>query len=794
MFVRRLSNLLNMQSRAIMNNSIFGRLLWKEYRLQRPLWISMAALTVAIMAILDCAVLNGRDLRMILWAAATLPALYCLGCGAMLFAGERESDVYEFLRSLPLGAGRLLAAKFAASFTGIVALFLLTLPPAFWICRHVPPEAIQPWCGYDRGLVLAIVVFGFGMFFWSAFFSLLTHRVLAAAVLGVAAASVHLELLSNVFGVCRGHFSTLPGLAAILLAVVAADCLLGLRWFREKTDRRAKKQRLPRRTTVESTVEALAQRAAETAAGVPAYHYPVSRTAMLGRLVWQHFRQSIGTLSAVAIGVLVLEVMVVRAFFVLMSDAACRFFGAEPSVLLSASVLVPLLGACTFLADQRRRGYRMLAHCATPPAYVWLSRQLVMLPPAAIVLGVLLLLAGIDSSMHWNGCNFVSDTAAVVESAMISFVVALAVGQACSMLFSSVVLACVFAAPISLVLIGWCRLMTFWNVPWAWSVLPIPATLYLFTLLRTRDWLVERNTFRAWRRPASVLIVAGVALLAAVPLFRVYQIPAVDPGFAPADYARPMTADEQTTLDLYEQAWQNFGCTGIVALPERPQRPLNKQVMNQQGVTMDKWIVMYRPAIDLALKAGRGKLFDPQCRMSFPEKLYWLACLTVNDALILEEQGRLDAALERYMAALRMAAHYREWCEARTDLDADSIEPGVYAQLPYWAARPKQTPERVAAALRELEKTEQLAKASDDGPAKLRYLLLKRFLDDAGNTAVASCVLDYEKKYGGSIITLWLHLPWERARALRLLKLSDALRPAGRLGRPAVAAKSRPFL
>ena len=37
---------------AAMNRSIFWRLVWKEYRLQRPLWIAMAVLTVVLMLLL----------------------------------------------------------------------------------------------------------------------------------------------------------------------------------------------------------------------------------------------------------------------------------------------------------------------------------------------------------------------------------------------------------------------------------------------------------------------------------------------------------------------------------------------------------------------------------------------------------------------------------------------------------------------------------------------------------------------------------------------------------------------
>ena len=49
----------------------------------------------------------------------------------------------------------------------------------------------------------------------------------------------------------------------------------------------------------------------------------------------------------------------------------------------------------------------------------------------------------------------------------------------------------------------------------------------------------ERNNLRAWLRPASALIVTPRAVLVAVPLYRVYTVPEVDPGFWPEEFAVP---------------------------------------------------------------------------------------------------------------------------------------------------------------------------------------------------------------------------------------------------------------
>jgi len=744
---------------AMTTQSIFWRLVWKEYRLQRALWISMAALA-AIVLLVDLLALDARDLRMVLWMAATMPAFYCLGCGAMLFAGEREAGVYEFQRSLPLGAGRLFAAKIAFALTSMAALFSLMWLLALWLCRTMPTSIVQ---SSDNYAVLAgVVVFGVGMFLWATLFSLLLKHVLAAAVLGVAAASIHFELLSNLFGVLHGRLSTLSGLLVLTVGVIAADCWLGIRWFCEKTDRRARA----------AAVQSPLARPTGEGLGVRA-----DRMAMLGRLVWQHFRQSIGTMSAVGGAIVSLAVVPAGALYwnTLPKPGYSEWWG-KPLFAL-ALMCVPLLGVCTFLADQRGRSYRVLADRGVSPRYVWLSRQLVALLPVVVVLPIFLFIAATNAlECYYPHFGVIRDTWGTVVSVLAQFVVAVAVGQACSMLFRSGILAGVFAVLSGVVLAVWCWLMLFWNVPWQWSILPIPVALLLATRLRTRDWLVERNTLRSWLLPTIVLVVPAVALLAAVPLYRIYQIPVVDPGFAVESYNRPMTVEERATLDLYERAWQSYQSSpdsGSSAKNgrETPMDELGVVVMpNGKTIPLPEWVDARREAIVLVTRASRGRLFDPNSRLRHPERVFTLANMMVRNAAVLQRQGRLDAALEQYLAAIRIAAQYRKWCQIRVGFSgysADSFERNIYGQLPYWAACPKQTPKRILAAMQRLEKVERIARASDDGPIKLQYLILKRILN--GDVEAIYTATSLKENYVAPFTKLWLRLPWEKARALRWL-------------------------
>ena len=428
---------------------------------------------------------------------------------------------------------------------------------------------------------------------------------------------------------------------------------------------------------------------------------------------------------------------------------------------------MPLLGVCTFLADQRRRSYRVLADRGVPPKYVWLSRQLVALLPVAFVLPVVLMVAAANASEIYlpsESGSYVRDTMGTVTCVLAQFVAAVAVGQFCSMLFRSGILAGLFAVLSGVILSGWCWLMLFWNVPWLWSILPIPVALLLATRLRTRDWLVERSTFRSWLWPMLVLLVPGVALVGGGPALSHLSVPLVDPGFSVAAYERPMTAEEQETLELYEQAWRQYMHHGYFhTFPGREPVVMTPQ----ERLTTAQWVHTQRDAIALTLKASRGKLFDPGGKLQQPVGVFRLANLLVQSAAVLEGQGKLETALEHYLAAIRVAGQYRQWCQGHLNqgygcYSADVIECGVYAHLPYWATRPKQTPERVLAALRKVEEAQHIASESDDGPIRVQYLIIRRIL--GGDLEAVVTATPNQGKYVSPFTMLLLRLPWERAR------------------------------
>jgi hypothetical protein len=762
-----------------MNRTIFWRVFWKEYRLQRPLWIAMAVLSVMATLLVYAFVVGNPDfskteqLHTLLAAAVGLPALYLLGCGAALFAGEHEAETYEFQRSLPTSAGPVFAAKVTFALVSdaamLVPMWLLALALG---CRELErlggrPDIVAAWATLQPWFALQ-------MFAWAAIFSLLLRRVLVAAVLGVAFASVVVPIASRLIVL-------LPYLAvgwprepepyvawtylAICLAAAVVDVRLGLRWFR------------PRRLHATDAVGASDATAAEVSPAL----LPFSRSARatpIRRLVWQHLRQSgrtmliLGVLfvpaAVMGVGELIREARDDARSKSLFQDISreedlgstrrfdyfaslppgyrsadpAEFWNALPIVFLALAG-VPLVGAAAFTADQRRRSFRFLTDRGVPPKQVWRSRQALVWLYAGLLVPIVfvtLLLPLGDDMWYLRVPRIVT----LLEMAVGSVVLGIAVGQFCSMLLRSSLLTGVLCVPLTAVLASWCCLMAYLHVNWLWSALPIPIALLLATRLRTEGWLVERNDFRAWVWPAVVVVVPTVAVLTAFPLCRAYEYPLVDPGFSVEEFMRPLSPDEKATLDLYREASVNLW-----------------QMNSEPDQRESEWIAMLlkasRREMSATAQTAESPLLNP--RSNNPD---YLPMFMMGAATMLQSEGKLDAALDEYLAALRISAFVRRFKGGIV------FEPGIYLNLRDWAVRPHQAPERLIAAARQIEEFESRLPVGGENLIRQRYIYIQRFLSGDPNHD------NYLKSAGPNtpaMAVLWWKLPWERIRGLRLLNL-----------------------
>ncbi|MCL4195489.1 MAG: hypothetical protein KJZ87_27375, partial [Thermoguttaceae bacterium] len=335
--------------------------------------------------------------------------------------------------------------------------------------------------------------------------------------------------------------------------------------------------------------------------------------------------------------------------------------------------------------------------------------------------------------------------------------------QSCSMLVRNSIVAGFLSLLLSGVVCAWAGLMWRLDVPFVWSVAPIPFSLLLATWLRTPGWLAEQRGLRAWCAPTLAVVLPAVAILVGVPSYRVLQIPAIGPGFDVQEFTRPISREDQATLELYRRAVQAFVPRDKLA--EYGSVADNDSDMSRRAADA-AWVAANEEAIALALEASRrpaGDLYVPPSDPFARDELFNLGHfgdLLSTSAAIQQREGRLDEAWERYRTTIRIAGRFSRRSAGQFD-----IPQTVYRALPGWAAAPGQTKERIAAAIDELSKSALPPDAPADS-IKASYLRQRRLMEADPDTLSQAFRDEAEAlKY-----TLWRSLlPWEHRRALRVV-------------------------
>jgi len=751
-----------------MSHSIFLRLLWKEYRLQRAFWIAMVVLAVLLhlIELVPVRHANVTPEAMVTqrttWVfdiSLALAALYALGCGATLFATEHEADTYEFQRSLPVSASRLFFSKAAFAVVSTAAMIGLLWGLAAMMAGWRLPDPLThlgQWGSWGFGSVELLI--------WGTFFSLVLRRPLVAAILAIVCASVCVHFIVAPFGAQyfrQPYLDALP-MRAVLVAILAVVTLwLGHRWFRERLFGVRKSEDF---CPVGEVPEA-------PLIGMP------RPTGTLTRLVWQHLRQSAAMLAILSAMVAPLCLIGFWLWaFVLTSLRGARPIGVGRDfglalAVMAATIAVPLAGASVFLGDQRQRGFRFLTERGVSPRQLWLSRQVVWAVPVLLWTVLIFPVSLLPAVMHSGPPG---EAVVLIAAAFGFLVLAYPAGQLCSMLFSSGILAGFFSVALTLLVCIWTGLMVGLGVPWLWSVAPIPVVLLLATWVRTPSWLLERNTLRAWLPTVLTLAVPAAAIVIGACAHRVYSIPLVDLGFDPQAFAQPASPEARATVDTYRRALDLYDSVpergrdenGTWTLSSGPSTPLteaDRALLDQNQGVLDQVLAAAQRPCDF---------FDPTGRISQRRpgaNFHDLGHLLINSARRLQSEGELDAALDRYLAAVRFATQIRTRSGAPLMLRADRLERDTYDCLASWAAHSDQTAERLGDAVDRLEPLQKRMPSWADA-IKLDYLIRRQIL--AGNLDMTQFpdsgfrVLPNEASFY-LLVARWL--PWEKARAHRVL-------------------------
>ncbi|HEX4143331.1 MAG TPA: ABC transporter permease [Pirellulales bacterium] len=751
-----------------MNTSPFWPLVWKEYRVGRAFWLAMAVMGLVAQAAVAWAHQPTDRNWWLYGIALMISAGFAVGIGGTLFAIEHEDRTFGLLRVLPVRAKELGLAKLLCAVAGLclllVALWLTASALAGWQALSAL-DAGQLWGLWGLACAEGLA--------WGILCSLVIRsplRATVAAVLAVTVANQFAVTLTKTHNLTEivSYVEAIPYRLAVLMLVVAADVWLLPRWLTGQFPR-VQQQTSPRRSAWAGRLRAQVRQWSES-------------SPLVWRLVWQSWREGRKNIFLLVI-VAPLLLLAQAAFFsggpLLALPSLADLLPAALLILLAFVPLSALIGGLVFHADQLY-GPRFLAERGISARMVWLARQLawgswlavwaaamlVLLPLAQLLLTWIRPSMSIGPFRPWALREFLETyhqwqtrNAWLLWEMVFS---AYAAGQFASLLVRGRLLAGVFAIVLGSIVASWAWLMCALGIPVWWSVLPLPLAMLLATWLRAPDWMLERSNWRRWIVPITAVLLPAAAIAVAVPWFRANEIgPKLGSRWLNDRYAISTpspedVAEARQTFELDQQAWNLFR--------HAPQRPFDANGDQPKLTQQDE--VWVKPIVDLVLESSRR----PANLTALPlaqrlemgqdpglDQLLW------EDARLHQEAGELDAALELYIGLLRRGTQL-DVCRRNPSVSNSPVNRQILSALGNWSAASGQTGERIRAAIEQL-------KAWHAALPPAETLLLTAYetaeqpitdLPRAGNENLVPYAISEAE---------WLsrRLPWERARALRLL-------------------------
>lgn len=753
-----------------------SRLLWKEYRAQRALWLAMFAFGLAPQ-LLFCLVMADASNRVgAVWAVvATVPLLFVIGSLAILFAGEREERTSDWLQHLSVPPLWLMLAKWGFVVISALALMVaLSVVAVLLVWALPPPPAMALW--FFAAFIL-----------WGSLGSLISRRVITAVpamgfwwLMTMIVPVVWLPQLFGVLSTDPGHPRYQEVLTVLsFLAVGIADVWLGWRWchgkyldaqvFDDFNTRLSGWLGLRTRTESKSRIPTRIESA-----------NPWRREWQ--RLIWQErhretYHRSLLYLGGV-IGILL------------------ALFGAlHRSEMMSG--VVPLLlafpltmGVLGFRYDGEGQPLRFLANRGVSPHVLWMAKHVVWLPRAIwipfavwlIAWGAEWLAASVNAAAHFRPLGAASMLAWIQRDSVLWFIVlSYGCGHLAAMVFRRVILAIVGGVAMNLVVAQWMSLMVVLQVPLWWSLGGVAVWLFGLSWWYARYWMMETRVHAHPVQWASFVLIPPVLLVGSVAGWRVGEVGATrqDPDVA-AEIVRqlqPLSRQEQATQDRlastlggFNRVYELLKQHGRVADGPAPDRgvpeaikkfwstnesrleELLKITQEERRVSSTQWVTPYR--VD-------ANWMTP---VLFPQQQVLLEA-----ARLRLEEGHLDEALKYYLATLRLSAFYA------TDGTIYGRQMAVQQQshtlqgILWWANHPHQSAASLKSALRSVQ-TELSAFPGLRETLVAEYLERQQLLTDDIEHGQKDSANRSNTDFVELVVEGSRLLPWERYRAQKLLE------------------------
>ena len=600
-----------------MSASIVQRLLWKEYRVQRGLWLALFLITVVMQVLMffmlsSPASRNEDFLVLLVGVGIFLGGFYAFGSGCITFAGEREDDTHIRAVSMVYPPALTLLLKMLFGIITTTAFVALTTVIAYLFRGH----ELERLLGYKKGggpdwvTVLAwVTCLMLTAQSWGVCCSLLTRRVLTAMFAAAVATCATFTFVVN-FAALMPRFSpsqydpnrdqvVLPFIVIFtvmgLAGMFAVNLLLTRRWLnRDFADgprvRRSWLWFLPRvrfvRISDDGTLvipispgqdDYLPVLSPDVAAIQPPPRSIRNWLGMMnlgrgrktfGFLVW---RELVETRRTFWLGI---ALLIVLQKLTLDRNISTNLWMLE----IELAVVALSCGFMTFRQEQADNQHRFLTFRGTPAAQLWLSKHVVWM--SRLVIGCAVLITStiliVDYEPEFQTLvNIARPGLSDIGSKAIALLTFFAIGQTASLFIRKGIISAFATVLAGVVFGGWLLLTSRFFVPVWLSALPLALGLMLATFLRCRPWMMECNTLGSWYRPVLVCIASVAACLSLTGVYRTTEIPDVgtitnrprlvgsffDPTLPAtateqdvAELLKPLTDAERQTAQIYRDA------------------------------------------------------------------------------------------------------------------------------------------------------------------------------------------------------------------------------------------------
>jgi hypothetical protein len=781
-----------------------SRLLWKEYRAQRSLWLAMLVLGIIPQMILRFTIGEVGPRVGLVWVmAGLLPFLFVIGSTAILFAGEREERTVDWLLNLAAPPQWTLLAKWSflvvatlalAATLSVSALLLVWTGPGMTKLDRWQDQQYQ-----DEMVVFRWMMVFVGVFLWGGLGSLVSRRVMTAVPAGGC-----LWLMTFVVPVI--WFPFLLGFKAIdpqlphvqdrvaILAFVAvgiANLVLGWLWCQGRyfdatvfdgvklmvavrwnllRGRTAAKVRLPQRPEYDSS-----------------WHREWQR------LIWQERYRDRYHRGLLYMGWAVILLLAILG--------RMQRVDIIPFIVPLIVVLPMVMGVLGFRYDGEGQPLHFLSQRGVEARLLWLAKHAVWLPRAVWIPFLIWLVGGLMQLLlprqierppnHHLLENF-SLLHTYPVGVMAFVLLSYGCGHLGAILLRRTILAILVGLTASLLATLWLLLALWLEVPLWWSVGGLIFWIYAVTFLVSPSWLIERSLPGRLQRLATYAI-PPVLLIAAWGAWRAYEIPGFHPNLLSSKQsfervntatvhkeqlgltAVAITSYDQQLLDRLALLMGGFNkeedfIQGIhrggaaAADPNQPADPVEafwhtnesrlKELMeitsNAHGPSASRWLDFARPSAGM-----------------MPQQL-----LLVEAGRLRTREGRLAEAFQYYLASLRLASFWATDSGVSARLEAQHQQLVTLDGIIKWASHPDQSGEKLRSALRRLQAEFELFPSIDQTLVADHRGELVALEETIQHGARWNTVSNSGSNSAWQLFTIdyFRFLPWEKVRAKRWLE------------------------